>query len=118
MYPEKIDFFEERINDVTVIKAEGVINESNVYWLEIEFEELLKRNDYKVVINMDKLIFAGPVVWGLVLSQLWSLGEKGGGLKLAAMNNDMAGVFNDMQLSGIFEAYATQQEALSSFRAQ
>jgi anti-anti-sigma factor len=118
MDPDRIDFYEERINGVTVIKGQGVIDEYNSYWLEMKFEELMKKKDYKLVIDMGNLIFSGAIVWGMVLSQMWMLSEKGGGLKLAAMNKDMENTFNKMEFGAIFEAYGTKQEALSSFRAQ
>lgn len=118
MYADNtLTFTELHRNDITILKAEGFIDASNAHKLEEKFNELFSKANYKLVVNMDGLSFVGSAGWGIFLSYLRRLDEKGGGLKLTSMKEDVESVFKIMEFFQLIESYATEQEAYTSFRA-
>ncbi len=113
-----VSFTDINRGGVTVISAEGFIDASNAYKLAEKFEEEFARENYSLIINLDKISFIGSAGWGILLSNLRKINEKGGCLKLTNMNEDVECVFKIMEFFELIEAYPTEQQAVTSFRAQ
>ena len=71
----------------------------------------------KVLLDLSRIRFVDSSGLGAMLSCLRQLSARGGDLKLSCMSKQVRAMFELVRMHRIFDIYATNEEALSSFHS-
>jgi anti-anti-sigma regulatory factor len=78
-------------------------------------EALLKSGPYNIIIDLGNVDYISSAGWGIFISEIKSIREKGGDLKLARMIPDVYEVFELLEFHYILKAFDTIEEAVADF---
>ena len=107
--------FADRNSQLMVIEVSGHIDQSNSNMLQKLFDDLLKSDCFKVIVDFGNLNYMSSAGWGVFVGEIKRFRDNGGDIKLANMNADINDVFQMLEFFHILEDYPTVQEAASSF---
>jgi anti-sigma B factor antagonist len=102
-------------NDIAVIKVGGYIDTTTSAELEHSLDQLLKANCYNIVIDLGNVDYISSAGWGIFISEIKGIREKGGDLKLVKMIPDVYEVFELLEFHYILKAFDTLEEAIADF---
>ncbi len=102
-------------DNVAIISVGGYIDTTTSSELERTLDSLLKEGVFQVVIDLEKVDYISSAGWGIFISEIKGIRERGGDLKLARMIPDVYEVFELLEFHYILKAYDTVDEALESF---
>ena len=80
-------------NDISVIKVGGYIDTTTSAELEHSLDALLKAGSYNIIIDLGNVDYISSAGWGIFISEIKGIREKGGDLKLVNMIPDVYEVF-------------------------
>ena len=105
------------VNDVAVISLNGKLLGGPPASDEIKNEvyRLLDEGVRKFVFDLEGVSRMNSSGLGILISALSSIKNRGGEMKLAAVNETMEGVLVSTKLNTIFEIYGTAEGAAQSF---
>jgi anti-sigma B factor antagonist len=83
--------------------------------LEESLKRLLKKNRFNIVIDLAGVNYISSAGWGIFISEIKSIRENGGDLKLASMVADVYEVFELLEFQTILESFDTVGAAVKSF---
>lgn len=108
------------IDDVAVISLSGKLLGGPPGSQEFRdvIYKLLDQGINKVVVDLSDVQRMNSSGLGILISALTSLRNRGGDLKLAAVNEFMEGILVMTKLNSIFEIYKTAEGAAQSFKEQ
>lgn len=106
--------FEEN-PEVSVISVKGYIDTTTSGQLEESLKRVLKKGDYNIVIDLGGVNYISSAGWGIFISEIKSIRENGGDLKLASMTGDVYEVFELLEFQTILNSYDTLEEAVKGF---
>ncbi len=115
---EGIQVSVEKVGDednVAIINVGGYIDTTTSSELERALDSLLKEGIFQVVIDLEKVDYISSAGWGIFISEIKGIRERGGDLKLARMIPDVYEVFELLEFHYILKAFDTVEEALKSF---
>jgi len=104
--------------NVAIINVGGYIDTTTSSELERALDSLLKEGVFQVVIDLEKVDYISSAGWGIFISEIKGIRERGGDLKLARMIPDVYEVFELLEFHYILKAYDTIEEALESFNVK
>ncbi|AVQ16701.1 STAS domain protein [Fusobacterium gonidiaformans 3-1-5R] len=103
-------------NGITVI---GVMGELDAL-VAPKLKELMNRHidmgNIKLILDCENLVHINSLAMGILRGKLQSVKEIGGDIKIIRLNNHIQTIFDMIGLDEIFEIYATEEEAVVSFR--
>jgi anti-anti-sigma factor len=106
------------VGNVYVIECVGrVVLGGEVKALEAALEGA-EREFTRIVLNLGEVNRLDSIAMGLLVRYAERLGERGGGLRLAAPPEFVTNLLNMTRLSGMLPGYATEEEAIVSFLQQ
>ncbi|RMF67628.1 MAG: anti-sigma factor antagonist [Calditrichaeota bacterium] len=100
---------------ISVIKVGGYIDTTTSAELEHSLSNILKSNCYNVVIDLANVDYISSAGWGIFISEIKGIREKGGDLKLVGMIPDVYEVFELLEFHYILKAFDTLEEAIADF---
>lgn len=103
--------------EVSVLSVQGYVDTTTSAELEESLKRLLKKNRFNIVIDLGGVNYISSAGWGIFISEIKSIRENGGDLKLAGMVADVYEVFELLEFQTILESYDTVAEAVKSFGA-
>jgi anti-sigma B factor antagonist len=101
--------------DVSVLSVQGYVDTTTSAELEESLKRLLKKGRFNIVIDLGGVNYISSAGWGIFISEIKSIRENGGDLKLASMVGDVYEVFELLEFQTILENYDTIGEAVGSF---
>jgi anti-sigma B factor antagonist len=101
--------------DVSVLSIQGYVDTTTSAELEESLKRLLKKGRFNIVIDLGGVNYISSAGWGIFISEIKSIRENGGDLKLASMVGDVYEVFELLEFQTILENYDTIGEAVKSF---
>jgi len=108
---------ERQIGDVAILDLSGKMLGGPP--LSDDFHDkiysLAEQDIVKVVVNLAEVSRMNSTGLGILIAGLTSLRNRGGNLKLAAINETMEGIMVMTKLNTIFEIYDTAEGAAQSF---
>ncbi len=106
------------VNDVAIISLSGKLLGGPPASDEIKNEvyRLLDDGVRKFVFDLEEVSRMNSSGLGILISALSSIKNRGGELKLAAVNETMEGVLVSTKLNTIFDIYGTAEGAAQSFK--
>lgn len=102
-------------NNIAIIKVGGYIDTTTSAELEHSLDTLLKANTHNIIIDLGNVDYISSAGWGIFISEIKGIREKGGDLKLVRMIPDVYEVFELLEFHYILRAFDTIEEAISDF---
>ena len=102
-------------NNIAVIKVGGYIDTTTSAELEHSLDSLLKSGIYKIIIDLGNVDYISSAGWGIFISEIKGIRERGGDLKLVRMIPDVYEVFELLEFHYILKAFDTLDEAVRDF---
>ncbi|MBN1154839.1 STAS domain-containing protein [candidate division KSB1 bacterium] len=102
-------------NDISIIKVGGYIDTTTSAELEHSLESLLKNNNYNIIIDLGNVDYISSAGWGIFISELKGIRDRGGDLKLVNMMPDVFEVFELLEFHYILKAFDSIEEAIADF---
>ncbi len=101
--------------DIIIIKITGDIDTSTIYEIETTFAEIIESRCYKIIVDLEEVIYISSAGWSIFLNYIKEIRQKGGDLKLIGMKSFVYKVFKLLELSYILKDYNTLENAISDF---
>ena len=111
----KISLHESPNDGITEIRVDGVIDTLTATDLEEVIDSLLKRQRYKIVIDLAGVDYISSAGWGIFIGEIKKMRNHGGDLKLAGMIGDVFEVFQLLEFHTILDAHPSTDEAMQAF---
>ena len=102
-------------NHIAVIKVGGYIDTTTSAELEHALDSLLKAGTYDIIIDLGNVDYISSAGWGIFISEIKGIREKGGDLKLVRMIPDVYEVFELLEFHYILKAFDSIDEAVHDF---
>ncbi len=102
-------------NNIAIIKVGGYIDTTTSAELEHSLDALLKAGTYNIIIDLGNVDYISSAGWGIFISEIKGIREKGGDLKLVRMIPDVYEVFELLEFHYILKAFDTIEEAVADF---
>ena len=101
--------------EVSEVRVDGVIDTLTASELEEVMSSLLKRNRYRVVIDLAGVDYISSAGWGIFISHIRDVRANGGDIKLANMIPDVYEIFELLEFDNVLQAHGSVDQAISSF---
>lgn len=102
-------------NDISIIKVGGYIDTTTSAELEHSLETLLKADNHNIIIDLGNVDYISSAGWGIFISELKGIRDKGGDLKLVNMMPDVYEVFELLEFHYILKAFDSIEDAIADF---
>jgi anti-sigma B factor antagonist len=102
-------------SNIAIIKVGGYIDTTTSAELEHSLDKLLKAGTYNIIIDLGNVDYISSAGWGIFISEIKGIREKGGDLKLVRMIPDVFEVFELLEFHYILKAFDTIEEAVADF---
>jgi anti-sigma B factor antagonist len=102
-------------HNIAIIKVGGYIDTTTSAELEHSLDALLKAGTINIIIDLGNVDYISSAGWGIFISEIKGIREKGGDLKLVRMIPDVYEVFELLEFHYILKAFDTIEEAVSDF---
>ncbi|MBW1868761.1 MAG: STAS domain-containing protein [Deltaproteobacteria bacterium] len=107
----------EIIGDVVVVILPGETLEANItQQFEQDIEHLFEET-IKIVFDMNQIRFIDSMGCRVLITSHKRMQNKGGGLKLCCIRDQVYSIFNLMGFNQLFSIFKTREEAVSSFES-
>ena len=104
-------------NDVSVIRIHGNLEFVAADELDRVVIQLVKSGQYRIVVDLSDTSYISSRGWGVFLSNIRELREKGGDLKLAGMLPDTYEVFRVLEFGMFLKSYLSIGDAANAFKS-
>ncbi len=102
-------------SDVSIIRVGGYIDTTTSSELERALDSLLKAGVFRVIIDLGNVDYISSAGWGIFISEIKGIRERGGDLKLARMIPDVYEVFELLEFHYILKAFDSIEEGIRDF---
>jgi len=102
-------------NNISVIKVGGYIDTTTSAEVERALDSILRDGRNKVIIDLGNVDYISSAGWGIFISEIKGIREKGGDLKLVNMIPDVYEVFELLEFHYILKAFDTIEDAINDF---
>lgn len=100
---------------VTVIDIEGVLDINTVGDFEAMLQDLFKKKQYKIVLNLKQLTYISSAGFGVLMSNIKDVRKNKGDIKIVNVSSDIYKVFDLLELPGLFHILKAEQDAVGEF---
>ena len=102
-------------SDISIIRVGGYIDTTTSSELERALDSILKAGVFRVIIDLGNVDYISSAGWGIFISEIKGIRERGGDLKLARMIPDVYEVFELLEFHYILKAFDTIEAAIKEF---
>ena len=103
-------------DDNIYIKKVGGYSDKNTHAkLEHSLDQLMEEKKHRIIINLQNVEYISSAGWGIFISEIKGIREKGGDLKLVSMVPEVYEVFELLEFHFILKAFDTIEEAIADF---
>ena len=102
-------------NHISIIKVGGYIDTTTSSELERSLDSLLKQGRFFIIVDLGNVDYISSAGWGIFISEIKSIRENGGDLKLVRMVPDVYEIFELLEFHHILDVYDTVDEAVNKF---
>ena len=101
--------------DIAIIRVGGYIDTTTSSEVERALDSLLKAGVFRIIIDLKNVDYISSAGWGIFISEIKGIRERGGDLKLASMIADVYEVFELLEFHYILKAFDTVDGAIQKF---
>lgn len=102
-------------NHISIIKVGGYIDTTTSSELERSLDSLLKQGRFLIIVDLGNVDYISSAGWGIFISEIKSIRENGGDLKLVRMVPDVYEIFELLEFHHILDVYDSVDEAINKF---
>ncbi|NIM19004.1 MAG: anti-sigma factor antagonist [Candidatus Latescibacteria bacterium] len=102
--------------EVSILQVSGYLDTTTAGELENALYNLLKRDQYKIVVDLSGVTYISSAGWGIFIGEIKEIRSNGGDLKLAGMIGDVHEVFQLLEFHSILESYPDTKSAVTAFK--
>ncbi len=110
-----ISLKENESKEISEIRVDGVIDTLTAAELEEVIESLLKRDRFKMIVDLAGVEYISSAGWGIFISHIKDIHENGGDLKLANMIENVAEIYELLEFDNVLKAYVSLEDAREDF---
>ncbi|MCX3067990.1 MULTISPECIES: STAS domain-containing protein [Cetobacterium] len=110
------EIIEKTVDDVRVIKVCGELDALVAPKLKERIAKQIELDINKFVIDFSDLVHINSLAMGILRGKLRVVRDLGGDIKLVGLNDHIKTIFEMIGLDELFDIYATEEEAIASFR--
>ncbi|WP_297431590.1 STAS domain-containing protein [uncultured Cetobacterium sp.] len=110
------EIIEKTVDDVRVIKVCGELDALVAPKLKERIAKQIELDINKFVIDFSDLVHINSLAMGILRGKLRVVRDLGGDIKLVGLNDHIRTIFEMIGLDELFDIYATEEEAIASFR--
>ena len=104
------------VEDVTVLYPHGFINAHTVRAFDTALQKAISLKQFKIVVNCSGLSYIASAGLGAMMGAIEEIRGSGGDLRLARLNETVHNIFEILGFNHLYRTYATEAEAVLSFR--
>jgi anti-sigma B factor antagonist len=104
-------------NQISIIRVGGYIDTTTSSELERALDSLLKQSKFSIIVDLGNVDYISSAGWGIFISEIKSIRENNGDLKLVRMIPDVYEIFELLEFHHILDVYDTLEEAIEQFEA-
>ncbi len=102
-------------NQISIIKVGGFIDTTTSSEVERSLNSLLKQGRFNIIIDLGNVDYISSAGWGIFISEIKSIREHNGDLKLVRMIPDVYEIFELLEFHHILDVYDSVNEAVKRF---
>ncbi|MBN2366418.1 MAG: anti-sigma factor antagonist [Calditrichaeota bacterium] len=102
-------------NQISLIKVGGFIDTTTSSEVERALHNLLKQNRFNIIIDLGNVDYISSAGWGIFISEIKSIREQNGDLKLVRMIPDVYEIFELLEFHHILDVYDSVEDAVRKF---
>ncbi len=102
-------------DSISIIKVGGYIDTTTSSELEQALNNLIKAGSCLLIIDLGNVDYVSSAGWGIFISEIKGIREKGGDLKLVNMVPEVYEVFELLEFHHILKAFDTVEQAIADF---
>jgi len=105
-----------RVNgDVCIIDVQGYLDAHTAPLLENEFNKLIDKGIYKVVVNFSNLDYISSAGLGVFMAYVETMREKNGDIKFSNLKKEVYSIFDLLGFPVLYEFFKDEEEAVKKF---
>ncbi len=101
---------------IAVIYPRGHLDAHNVARFEKEIVRLIRDSNFNIVINGRELNYITSAGMGIIMGYIDEVREKGGDIKLCALNERVFDTFDLVGFTGIYDFVPDEEAAVARFK--
>ncbi len=102
--------------DIAVIKLHGFLDSNTSSDFEHAIRKLVYDKIFKIIINLNGIDYISSAGWGIFVSEIKSIRENAGDLKLVGMIPDVFEIFKLLEFDEIFQIFDSESDAIKKFK--
>lgn len=110
------EIIEKTVDDIRIIKVYGELDALVAPKLKERIAKQIELDINKFVIDFGDLVHINSLAMGILRGKLRVVRDLGGDIKLVGLNDHIRTIFEMIGLDELFDIYATEEEAIASFR--
>ena len=100
--------------DASIIEVRGYLDTTTASNLEEQLQAMAAEGKTLQLLDLSRVDYVSSAGWGVFISVVRALRERGGDLKLVGMQNDVHEVFELLEFRSILESFSSVDEALAA----
>ena len=110
------EIIEKTVDDIRIIKVCGELDALVAPKLKERIAKQIELDINKFVIDFGDLVHINSLAMGILRGKLRVVRDLGGDIKLVGLNDHIKTIFEMIGLDELFDIYATEEEAIASYR--
>ncbi|GAB4334035.1 MAG: hypothetical protein Kow0037_12490 [Calditrichia bacterium] len=110
--------FIDENGEIMLIKLGGYIDQANVHILQSTIDNCIDSNCFKVVFDMQNLVYMSSAGWGVLIGEIKRFRENNGDMKLINMGPTVYEIYRMLEFYHIMKEYPTLTDAVKDFDRQ
>jgi anti-sigma B factor antagonist len=102
--------------DVSIIKVLGYLDAHTAPELENEFNRMLDKKRYKIIVNFSELNYISSAGLGVFMAYVETMREHKGDIKFSNLRDAVYSVFDLLGFPVLYEFFKDESEAINKFR--
>ncbi|SRR6056297_650273 len=99
----------------TILDLEGELDAHTASELETVFQDLIARDNLKIVVNFNQLDYIASAGLGVFMAYIEDVRTEGGDIKLTNMNKKVYNVFDLLGFPALYDILEDESDAIDKF---
>ena len=105
-----------KVDTVNVIDVSGFLDAHTAPELESAFNQLIDSDEYKVVVNFNKLSYISSAGMGVFMAYIETMRENKGDIKFTNLQENVYSIFDLLGFPMLYEFFKEEAEAVEKFK--
>ena len=112
---EEFSIIKKQQDKVIILYLNGFLDAHTSVELEKCFEEILSDNNFRIIVNFDKLSYISSAGLGVFMAFIETARNGSGYIKLCSMSDKIYNIFDMLGFPILFEIYKEEKSAIEKF---